>query len=329
MVAPLPAPTDPPTATYRVKLLDMGVARVLQIGGQAPGSDSFSTLTQGGAVIGTADYVAPEQLEDPHGADIRADLYSLGCTFYFLLTGQVPFPGGSLLSKLDKQRWHMPAPIASVRSEIPEAVTKVARRLMEKAPAGRYQTPAELIDALTSLIEHNYTEPPPPRIEFTPVRQLRGHEDAVAVARWAPDGRHIASGGKDCTVILWQANSGDIVRRLPRLPQEVRSLAFAPAENLLATASGLSVRLWDLTTGQEVRRFGGHTGMVKCLAFTADGKRLLSGSDDKAIRLWEVATGREIHRYSRHAGGITALARVTGPPQFLSASRDQTIRGGD
>ena len=66
----------------------------LQLGGQAPG-DSLSTITQGGAVIGTADYVAPEQLEDPHGADIRADLYSLGCTFYLLLTGRVPFPGGS------------------------------------------------------------------------------------------------------------------------------------------------------------------------------------------------------------------------------------------
>ena len=69
----------------------------------------LTTLTRDGSVIGTPDYIAPEQLENPHGADIRADLYSLGCTFYFLLTGQVPFPGGTLIQKLDRQRWETSA----------------------------------------------------------------------------------------------------------------------------------------------------------------------------------------------------------------------------
>ena len=100
----------------------------MQLGGQSRG-ESLSTLTQGGSVIGTADYIAPEQLEDPHGADIRADLYSLGCTFYFLLTGQVPFPGGSLISKLDKQRWHDPTPLeASARRNHAPASPGSSRR---------------------------------------------------------------------------------------------------------------------------------------------------------------------------------------------------------
>src|SRR4029077_6611866 len=111
---------NPDGTPARVKVLDMGVARVLQMEG-APG-ESLSTLTQGGSVIGTADYIAPEQLEDPHTADLRADLYSLGCTFYFLLTGSVPFPGGSLISKLDKQRWQKPAPIEQIRTEVSRAV---------------------------------------------------------------------------------------------------------------------------------------------------------------------------------------------------------------
>src|SRR5438105_8836747 len=73
-----------------VKVLDLGLAR-MHLSAHARSSKS---LTQFGDVMGTADYMAPEQAEDPHHADIRADLYSLGCTFYFLLTGQVPFAGG-------------------------------------------------------------------------------------------------------------------------------------------------------------------------------------------------------------------------------------------
>ena len=76
-----------------VKILDMGLARLDQ---PAADDDKSSTMTQEGAVMGTPDYIAPEQALESHTVDIRADLYSLGCTFYFLLTGRVPFPGGTL-----------------------------------------------------------------------------------------------------------------------------------------------------------------------------------------------------------------------------------------
>ncbi len=323
MVAPAPTVTDGPTID-QVKLLDMGVARVLQLGG-APG-DSLSTLTQGGAVIGTADYVAPEQLEDPHGADIRADLYSLGCTFYFLLTGQVPFPGGTLISKLDKQRWQTPTSVEDLRPDVPPAVAALARTLMAKQAADRFQTPGELAAALAQIIRHNYTEPPRPRVEFTEVLRLSGHLDAILSARWTSDSRHIASGGKDSVLILWDAAKGKLVRRFAKHPQEVHAIAFSPVNHGLATASGLTIRLWDLQTGQDFRRFTGHSGAIKCLAFSADGKRLISGSDDKTIRVWEVNTGREVQRFTKHSGGVSALALVPKANQLVSAGRDQTIR---
>jgi serine/threonine protein kinase len=329
--APLPegdgsktGPSDLPATAYQVKVLDMGVARVLQMGGQSPG-ESLSTLTQGGAVIGTADYVAPEQLEDPHGADIRADLYSLGCTFYFLLTGQVPFPGGSLLSKLDKQRWHDPTALTHLRGDIPSAVARLVEKLMEKRPANRYQTPGNLAEALALLAGHGYSDPPVPRIEFKELRRMIGHADAVASVRFAPDGRHLASGDKDGVLLYWDAETGQVVRRFPKHPQEIRSVAFAPTSEHLASASGFTVRLYDVR-GQEVRRYSGHTGSIKCLAFSADGKRLITGGDDKTIRLWDVSTGREVQRFSRHAAGITALAFRADTNQFASASRDQTVR---
>jgi serine/threonine protein kinase len=312
------------TATYQVKLLDMGVARVLQLGGQtAP--ESLSTLTQGGTVIGTADYVAPEQLEDPHGADIRADLYSLGCTFYFLLTGQVPFPGGTMLSKIDKQRWHQPTSLTHLRGDIPPAVARVVEKLMAKRPADRFPTPGALAETLAILAQNGYEDPPAPRVEFKEVRRMIGHADSIGAVRFAPDGRHLASGSKDGVLLYWDAETGQIARRFPKHSQEIRGVAFTPASDQIASASGFTVRLYDVR-GQEVKRYSGHTGSIKCLAFTADGKRLITGSDDKTIRLWDVAGGREVMRFSRHTAGITALAFIAQTNQIVSASRDQTVR---
>ena len=327
MVTPIPDPNDPLDTSYLVKLLDMGVARVLQIGGQTPG-ESLSTLTQGGSVIGTADYIAPEQLEDPHGADIRADLYSLGCTFYFLLTGQVPFPGGSLISKLDKQRWQAPTPLEELRKDITPAVARVVLKLMAKKPADRYQTPGDLAEVVTLLVRHDYDDPPVPRIEFKEQRRMIGHVDAVLSAHFAPVGKQIISGGKDGMLLLWDADTGQMIRKFTQHPQEIRSAVFAPAGDQIASASGFTVRLYDVR-GQEIRRFSGHSGTIKCLAFSPDGKRLVTGSDDKSIRIWDVHGGREVLRLNRHTAGITALAYLGETNRLLSASRDQTVRMWD
>ncbi len=131
-----------------VKVLDMGLARL-----DRPETDAgaSSTLTQEGVVMGTPDYIAPEQARDSHTADIRADLYSLGCTLYFLLTGRAPFPGGSLTEKLLKHQMDEPRPVEELRPETPPAVTAVVRKLMAKRPADRYQTPAEAAAALASV----------------------------------------------------------------------------------------------------------------------------------------------------------------------------------
>ena len=131
-----------------IKVLDLGLAR---LGEHAEGADSRSTLTQEGVVVGTLDYIAPEQAMDAHGADIRADLYSLGCTLYLLLTGRVPFPGRNTAEKLLRHQMEVPPPVDQLRPEVAPAVAAVVARLMAKRPGDRYQTPAELAAALAGL----------------------------------------------------------------------------------------------------------------------------------------------------------------------------------
>jgi serine/threonine-protein kinase len=129
-----------------VKVLDMGLARLEQ---RTEEGDTASALTYEGAIMGTPDYIAPEQALDPHKADIRADLYSLGCTLYYLVAGRTPFVGGTLIQKLDKHRWEEPQPVEQARPEVPPELAAVVRRLMAKRPEDRYQTPGEVAAALT------------------------------------------------------------------------------------------------------------------------------------------------------------------------------------
>ncbi|MBL8795553.1 MAG: protein kinase [Planctomycetia bacterium] len=128
----------------QVKLLDLGLARV-----RHEGDEATSGLTQMGEVIGTPDYIAPEQARNARQADIRSDLYSLGCTFYFLLTARPPFGGETGTEKLIKHCFEEATPIEQLRPDVPPRVAAIIRKLMAKDPAQRYQTPAKLVQALS------------------------------------------------------------------------------------------------------------------------------------------------------------------------------------
>jgi serine/threonine protein kinase len=138
------------TPDGQVKLLDLGLARVCAADEETPSS---APLTQDGAVMGTPDYMAPEQAEDSRKVDIRADIYSLGCTFYHILTGRAPYPGGSVMEKLIKHRLEEPRPLESLRTDLPEELVAVVRKMMAKSRDDRYQTPAEAAAALEPFCE--------------------------------------------------------------------------------------------------------------------------------------------------------------------------------
>jgi serine/threonine-protein kinase len=129
----------------KAKLVDMGLARLHQV--DQPDQD----ITASGVTLGTFDYISPEQARDPRSADVRSDLYSLGCSLFFMLTGQPPFPHGTVLQKLLQHQGDAPPDARTFRPDLPTELCRLMSRLLAKNPADRFQLPGELIVELVSL----------------------------------------------------------------------------------------------------------------------------------------------------------------------------------
>ena len=133
------------TADGACKLVDMGLARTVLASGDA------STLTQDGATLGTFDYISPEQARDPRQTDARSDIYSLGCTLFHMVTGQVPFGQGTAMQKLLGHQSGQVPDARSLNPLVPPAVAELLQRMMATEPAGRPADAAELIAALVAV----------------------------------------------------------------------------------------------------------------------------------------------------------------------------------
>jgi serine/threonine protein kinase len=136
------------TVDGQAKLVDMGLARLRQMN-----DETEQELTATGITLGTFDYISPEQARDPRLADTRSDIYSLGCTLFYMLAGQAPFAQGTALQKLLQHQSDRPPDLRSFRSDVPDSVSRVVRRMLAKAPADRHQTPIDLIADLAEILE--------------------------------------------------------------------------------------------------------------------------------------------------------------------------------
>ena len=136
-----------PHIKHVVKILDFGLAKA-----RKPGATRLGK-TRIGSLLGTPHYIAPEQIEDAARADIRADMYSLGCTLYFLLTGAPPFDGASEIDLLDAHRRDKPRSVKVVRPEVPGELAAIIDKLLQKKPADRYQTPGEVAEVLAPFFK--------------------------------------------------------------------------------------------------------------------------------------------------------------------------------
>ncbi len=186
-----------------VKILDMGLARFFD-----QTHDNLTEKFDNNCVLGTADYLAPEQAVS-NVVDIRADIYALGGSLYFLLTGQSPFPDGTIAAKLIAHQQQDPRPVTDFRPDVPPELLAVLGKMLRKNPAERYQTPAELYEALAPWAGLNL--PPPPANEMPDlcpaVLALTGHAADRARASSARlsigggSGLHLARGPGSSAVV--------------------------------------------------------------------------------------------------------------------------------
>jgi serine/threonine-protein kinase len=139
------------TPTGRARIVDMGLARLHQMAGDRD-------LTISGMTLGTFDYISPEQARDPRAADVRSDLYSLGCTLFFMLAGRPPFAEGTMVQKLLQHQQDPPPPITALRPDVPERLATILARLMAKDPRDRYQRPAVLAADLVACADESGIE---------------------------------------------------------------------------------------------------------------------------------------------------------------------------
>ncbi|MFQ3652543.1 MAG: serine/threonine-protein kinase [Gemmataceae bacterium] len=181
MLVPPPGPTTLPCT---LKILDIGLGRVLEE--QANEMDEMdSGLTGEGVLLGTPDYMAPEQARDPRSTDIRADIYSLGCVLYHLLAGQPPFPDTNIISQMIRHASEPPRPLNQFNPAIPDGLQQIVNWMMAKTPERRYPTPARAAGALEVYLAAGPMKPSSPDLdpEMAPyLRELDQEEARTAAA---------------------------------------------------------------------------------------------------------------------------------------------------
>ncbi len=165
-------------AEWVVKILDIGLGKAVFDETKTSPVEDPSQLTTDGVLIGTSEYLAPEQARSARTADIRCDIYSLGCVLYQALTGQTPFPDQSVLNQVMRHATEPPKPLADLLTPVPDGLQHVMNWMLAKDPAQRYATPLKGAQALNIFLKNIPAPRPAPAVSPAYQQFLnKGHHD--------------------------------------------------------------------------------------------------------------------------------------------------------
>jgi serine/threonine-protein kinase len=316
---------DGSSSSDRIKILDMGLARLNESVVNA--SVVAAPLTAMGAMVGTPDYVAPEQARDSSKVDIRADLYSLGCTFYFILSGRVPFPGGTALEKVVKHQCDVATPLKTIRRDIPQKVVDIVERLLAKNPEDRFQTPNEVANAITRYLVDPGAKPTPP-----PPSDTVSESSSESGDSQVPDEPPAESGSNssivDSRVFGETTDEASVVLlapgKIPGLCETMASMGeidFGQLDNKevfwesVEVFAGKRVRTAKI---KPVATLSGHIGTICGVAVRGNGQLAATADLHGQMRMWDIhdSNPREIDR-RHHRAEIQAVALPPDNPKHL------------
>jgi serine/threonine protein kinase len=274
-----------PDGPVVVKILDFGLARF-----ESERSE-VNRVTQVGSFVGTVDYIAPEQGEDARAADIRADIYALGGTLFFLLTGQAPFAGKNLLSKMTAKMMHAAPSVRALRPEVPAELDAVVAKMMAPRPEDRYQTPRDVVAAL----------------------QPFAREEAVPLLIPGAQNRPASPNDTTRTEAMSGSHAGDTARTPEPLPVTV-TIAMAPQASRPAPPVHPVSQLWRLPPSRQLLIAGGAGVALLVLLILV-------------VALWPRSgdTPPEAGTDSAPAGGVATLTIKPLEPITLAAGESKVI----
>ncbi|MBW4521574.1 MAG: serine/threonine protein kinase [Scytolyngbya sp. HA4215-MV1] len=323
----LPTP-DLPMEPGSLVLVDFGAAKRVQA----------IDLVKPGTSIGSAEYVAPEQLRGK--AVFASDLYSLGVTCIHLLTQLSPFDLFDGVNHCWIWRKLLTERQAKIgNATVSNALAEILDQLIESALSRRFQSADAVIQAISILnwdahFSEKATEAPVhPRQLWQCVASLTGNRIAsiyaIAMGSKSPSttGEILVSGREDTTLQVWDLLTRTHRYTLSGHSQAVRSMALHPAGDLLASGSDdKTIRLWNIQTQAPISQLCGHTHTVRSVAFHPAGHLLASGSWDKTIRLWDVESAQVCCILNGHGLQVTAVTFSPDGRFLASASFDRTVR---